>query len=107
MNNAWSGTNDRAELEKYAWYNQNSKNRPHPVGTRLPNEWGLYDMTGNLNEWCWDKYYDTDISEARVTRGGSWGMDAYDSRTSIYKFTPSLPSSRNSKIGFRICRKSY
>jgi sulfatase modifying factor 1 len=106
MNNAWSGTNDAAELEKYAWYEENSKYRTHPVGTRLPNEWGLYDMTGNLDEWCWDKYYDTD-SEARVTRGGNWDMDAYGSTTSIYSFTPSLPSRRNSKIGFRICRKSY
>jgi formylglycine-generating enzyme required for sulfatase activity len=58
----YAGTNDFSELDKYAWYNENSGGQSHPVGTKKPNELGLYDMMGNANEWCHDwfgkKYYE-------------------------------------------------
>ena len=45
------------ELELYAWYEPNASYRHHPVGTKQPNPWGLYDLSGNVSEWCWDYYF--------------------------------------------------
>ena len=69
----------------YAWYDSNSGSESHPVGTRKPNAWGLYDMCGNVCEWCLDWYsssldYGTDpkgssSGSTRVLRGGSWYND--------------------------------
>jgi len=92
----WSDTYDEAEMMRYIWFGNNSnkscnsdpsntKNGPQPVGTKPPNAFGLYDMIGNVTEWCWD-FYDSDYysvspktdprgsdSETyRVSRGGSW-----------------------------------
>ena len=80
----WAGTNSKAELGKYAWYEDNSGRKIHPIGQKLPNGLGLYDMTGNVREYCqdWDgeKYYSEsprnnprgpDSVLFRVIRGGS------------------------------------
>lgn len=81
-NYTYSGGND---LETIAWYSKNSRKSPQPYGTKLPNEIGLYDMSGNVFEWCWDNYdpyfYKVDTKtnprgpergDKKCIRGGSW-----------------------------------
>lgn len=53
-NTHWYFGDDEAELENHAWYQKNSGNRLHPVGLKLPNPWGLYDVYGQILEWCLD-----------------------------------------------------
>ena len=99
----------------YAWYDGNSGGKTHEVGTRKPNAWGLYDMTGNVWEWVQD-WYDSGYygkgdaldprgassGSDRVERGGSWGSGAGSCRTS-YRFV-NAPDVRNFFLGFRLAR---
>jgi formylglycine-generating enzyme required for sulfatase activity len=96
-----------------AWYSDNSGEKTHPVGTKQPNSLGIYDMSGNVWEWCWDWYgpYNpwslTDpqgpaSGSIRVLRGGSWGILARDLRsTNRGNFAPLL---RFISFGFRLVR---
>jgi formylglycine-generating enzyme required for sulfatase activity len=102
---------DESELGDYAWFSGNGGNTIQPVGSKLPNAWGLYGMHGNVWEWCQDVhwYYPsgsvTDPSGAasgshRVHRGGSWRCSAEycrSARRSRYR-----PSDRNNYGGFRV-----
>jgi formylglycine-generating enzyme required for sulfatase activity len=107
---AFSFGDDESKLGEYAWYGSNSGRTSHPVGEKKPNGWGLYDMHGNVYEWCQDWYgaYPggsvTDPQGAatgsyRVGRGGCWFNDARFCRSEYrYSFEP---GDRNGYVGFR------
>jgi formylglycine-generating enzyme required for sulfatase activity len=115
--NAPNGTPEEDEkiLQTLAWFNANAFNHPHPVGQLKPNAWGLFDMRGNVREWCQDwydaSYYKTSPAEdpqgpprgaMKVNRGGSWQSPASRCRSAARRYD--LPTERNSLIGFRLVR---
>jgi formylglycine-generating enzyme required for sulfatase activity len=100
-----------ADLALAAWYDKNSGSATHPVGRKTPNAWGLYDMHGNVWEWCMDRFGDYKAEAVtdppgpaqgadRTTRGGSWFNAAAMCR-SVHRFKYS-PVGRSSRIGFRV-----
>ena len=98
--NTWSGTNEEKKLGDYAWFHENSEKQTHPIAQKKPNEWGLYDMIGNVEEWCWDA--NTSTSGGRVLRGGSWVEYASNLRSA--DSSNGLQGYCYSFLGFRICR---
>ena len=80
----WAGTDEADKLKDYAWYSANSNNQTHEVKKQTANGYGLYDMSGNVWEWCWDWYSNSTPTGGqdptgpaasgviRVLRGGSW-----------------------------------
>lgn len=87
---------DPENLDDYAWYNVNAEGITHPVGTKLPNKYGLYDMLGNVWEWCGNKKNKDDY----VLRGGSWYSTPQIVRAA-YRVRYD-PASRNILVGFRL-----
>ena len=99
-NNIYAGTNDKSKLEEYAWFGENSNKETHPVATKKPNEWNLYDMSGNVGEWCYDLFDKNSRYPQRILRGGCWILD--DSFLRASKHTDDFPYLRHKVIGFRV-----
>jgi formylglycine-generating enzyme required for sulfatase activity len=103
---------DYSQLSEYAWYARNSNSRTHPVGYKLPNKWGLYDMYGNVWEWCRDWYSDSYAGGSiidplgpkngtdRVVRGGSWSNIETLFRSALRSWDS--PDISSDEIGFRV-----
>jgi formylglycine-generating enzyme required for sulfatase activity len=109
----YAGTSNDSGLGEYAWYNANSGSRTHGVGEKTPNGLGLYDMTGNVWEWCQDwygeKYYadsprtnpqGPSSGQYRVLRGGAWGYNPVYVRAAFRTWVE--PADRGSGNGFRL-----
>jgi formylglycine-generating enzyme required for sulfatase activity len=100
-------------IDEVAWYHSNSGSKTRPVGTKAPNSLGLYDMSGNVWEWCWDwfgSYSRRDQTDpigpvsgaTRVRRGGGWYFGPRFLRSTIRgEF---IPINRSNYLGFRVCR---
>jgi formylglycine-generating enzyme required for sulfatase activity len=106
----YSGGNSADEA---VWYMKNSGDAAHPVGMKKPNSLGLYDMSGNVWEWCWDRFdkYPLDAQtnprgayegSKRVIRGGCWLLPALRARSSFR--CSGIPSLGNYNKGFRVAR---
>ena len=109
----WYSGDDEAGLVDVAWFDKNAGGQTHPVGQKKPNAWGLYDMHGNVWEWCQD-WYDREYyaksptddpagpsgGSDRVLRGGSWNVHAGGCRSANrIKGGPGL---RNDNLGLRV-----
>jgi formylglycine-generating enzyme required for sulfatase activity len=102
------------DLDAMAWYGKNAENKTHPVGQKQPNAFGLYDMHGNVWEWCEDLWHDrydgapTDGSawlsgegiQSRVIRGGSWRDGGF--RIKSFTRLPKFHHNHHSYLGFRV-----
>lgn len=91
-------------LDEIAWYRDNSGERLHAVGGKQPNAWGLYDMLGNVWDWCWDVYDAEVYGTYRVLRGGGWADEQWSCRASVRR--RSHPTYRIDDVGFRVARSS-
>ena len=108
----YAGGND---VEKVGWYHTNSEKKTHPVGQKQPNELGIFDLSGNVWEWCQDWYKDDyykhsprenptgpDSGGYRVLRGGSWYINA---TSCVYPIAAAAaPVTATHYIGFRLAR---
>lgn len=104
---------NEVRLEKFAWHDANARKKTHPVGKLFPNGWGLYDMHGNVWEWCADwhgEYLNDPLTDPigpatgtyRVCKGGSFGFTAWSCRSS--NRYGNTPDSKIADLGFRVVR---
>ncbi len=90
------------EIDQIAWYYNNSGGKVHEVGLKEPNNWGLYDMIGNVWEWCWNLYDKNVYGPYRIFRGGGWYDRANSCRASCCR--KSHPTHQIDDLGFRLAR---
>ncbi len=101
------------QLDRYGWFSKNSEKSTHPVATKTPNKQGVFDMHGNVFEWCLDKFYHlkptdkinpytfkSDKSGNHVVKGGSWRTYFYYCKSAVR--SQRLPYARFSDVGFRL-----
>ena len=118
----YSFGSDNRQLSQYAWFADNANKQTHPVGQKKPNAWGLYDMYGNVAEWCNDVYekgyskdgpasnpHGPEDGPKRVLRGGAWNSRADDCRSACR--VGESPGSQDAcfardAIGFRCVRRA-
>ena len=102
-------------VDDVAWYDDNSDSKTHEVKGKAANALGIYDMSGNIWEWCWDRYgsisSSTDAAGSasdsnRVWRGGAWDSSVYGCPVYIRADTYSSPDFRSANLGFRVVRSS-
>jgi formylglycine-generating enzyme required for sulfatase activity len=108
----YSFSDSAKDLGQHAWFDKNAKGTTHPVGGLQPNPWGLYDMYGNVSEWCEDAWHDTyenapsdgtawrGEDSDRVCRGGSWDHPSIELRS--YYRSAEDPTETDKTLGFRV-----
>jgi len=114
---AYSFGDNAADLDRHGWWQGNAKEQTHVVGQLQPNAWGLFDMHGNVWEWCQDwlgmDYYrqfatttavdpqGASAGEHRVSRGGGWCHGIAHSRSAFRGSAPVMDQTHG--LGFRVC----
>lgn len=120
-----NGTDDEAGMDRVGWYSGNSGGTTHPVGRKEPNDWGFYDMHGNVFEWCLDKYRDTELQNRtdiridypgettttdgtiKTMRGGSRAKTYLECAShSFFDGKWDNANLKNVSVGYRICVKA-